>query len=235
MFKFPDLDTRKQHTKKVIQKYESLLNKITKNKKVKVNITYILHLLFVVLPCFILVFKQINIYFYISLIIWILIVSLHFYFNGCIFIRIERELMEDKTWKGIWTYIFYIFDYLKINVTSTLSNFIFILWGISFTLFVILKLLINNNPSILSKIIKIISMLLLIDLNETSFEIISNFISKLFFQKNILTSYSDIETSSCQPIVGNYGILFAIAIGFIFFTPYLDSSRKKKMNKIEKS
>ena len=210
MFRLPDLDIRKEHTKVVIQRYERFLDKIIKNKKIKANLTFFLHILIVVVPFFILIFRPVDIYFYISLILWILIVFLHFYFNGCIFIRIERELMEDKTWKGIWTYIFYIFDYFKISVTNNISNYLFISWGVNFTIFILFKLLLHVYPSIISYIIKWISM--------------------LFLQKNITISYSDVETNVEQLTVGNYGIIFAIAIGSIFFTPYLDTLCKRKID-----
>jgi hypothetical protein len=145
----PDLETRKRHTKQIIKNYGLFLEKITKNKTLKIYITYLIHILIVIFPLFIIVFKRIDLYFYISVILWILIMCFHFYFNGCIFIRIERELMEDKTWKGIWTPLFYILNIFNVETTSNLANSIFICWGILLTMFIFLKLLFQYEPSIL--------------------------------------------------------------------------------------
>jgi len=145
----PNLETRKEHTTYIIERYNSFLEKITKNNNLKIYITVFIHLIIVTLPVFVIIFKQVDIYFYISVILWLCIMSFHFYFKGCIFIRIERYLMKDKTWKGIWNFIFYIFEMLNIEITKNLENSIFICWGILFTLFIFLKLLFHYEPSIL--------------------------------------------------------------------------------------
>jgi len=230
MFNIPDLDTRKQHTTYVIQTYNKFLDKITKNKNVKLNITFFFHSLFVIIPLFILIFSSIDIYFYISFILWILIVLLHFYFNSCIFVRIERELMEDKTWKGIWTYLFNTLEYFNINITKQFANFIFMTCGFLFTHSIFIKLLIHFKPSLVMEIMEKLNKSLSINLNPSWIEYILNTIIKIFFQKNIL-NLSSVENSQKQSNIVGYGILFVFMLTFIFFTPYVNNMFKKKMIK----
>jgi hypothetical protein len=140
MFKTPDLVVRKQHTKYIIEKYQTYIQKLFTETNFQIYATYFLHGIIVFLPFYILLFKSLNIYFYISLIVWVIIIFLHLYFNGCIFIRIERELTKNKKWKGIWTYLFDFLEFIGITVTDKLANNIFICWGIIFSLFIFLKI-----------------------------------------------------------------------------------------------
>lgn len=126
MFTIPDLNTRKKHTKYLIKKFDESTGKIIENSKLRGKILYYFHCFIVSTIFLIILFGSINVYFFISLALWIIIMLLHLYFGGCIFIRIERELFDDKSWKGIWTYIFNILEHYGYTITDNISNNIFI-------------------------------------------------------------------------------------------------------------
>lgn len=141
MFNNLDLEHRKNYTNSIIQTYIRLLKNITNNQTFNVNITTFFHILIVILPSYLLIVKPVHtIYFYISLVIWVLIILSNLYFNGCIFIRIEQELISDKTWKGPWVYLFSLLKLFNINVTPTISTYIFISGGILFLTLLLFKI-----------------------------------------------------------------------------------------------
>jgi len=140
MFKIPDLDTRINHTKYLINNFDKLTDKIIKDKKIKGGILYFFHSCLVISVFLILLFGSINIYFYISLLIWIIIMILHIYFGGCIFIRIERELLDNKSWKGLWTHIFDFLEYMGYEITNDFSNNIFICVAIIICFVIFIKM-----------------------------------------------------------------------------------------------
>lgn len=141
MFKIPDLDTRKTHTKYLINKFDKLTEKITQDKKIKGCILYFFHSCLVIPVILTLLFGSINIYFYISLLIWIIIMFLHVYFGGCIFIRIERELLDNKSWKGFWTHIFDFLEYMGYEITNDFSNNIFVCMSIIICFVIFIKMI----------------------------------------------------------------------------------------------
>lgn len=141
MFKIPNLDDRKNHTKYIINKFDNYTSKIIKNKKLRGKLLHYFHIFFVGIIFLIILFGPINIYFFISLLIWIVIMLLHIYFGGCIFIRIERELLDDKSWKGIWSYFFNMLEYYGYKFTHNISNSIFICIGILISFIFFIKII----------------------------------------------------------------------------------------------
>lgn len=66
---------------------------------------------------------------------------LHIYFGGCIFIRIERELLDNKSWKGIWTHIFDFLEYMGYEITNDFSNNIFVCMAIIICFVIFIKMI----------------------------------------------------------------------------------------------
>lgn len=135
----PNVDTRKEHTKYLINVFDKLSERIISDKKTRGYILFTFHFVLVYSALLIIFFSKLNIYFYISSLLWIIIVYLHIYFGGCIFIRIERELLDDKSWKGIWTYLFYTLEYIGYKLSDKDINNIFIFTGIIISFIVFLK------------------------------------------------------------------------------------------------
>ena len=78
--------------------------------------------------------------FYLTVLCWIIVILCHFYFNGCILIRIERYLWDTKTWYGQWTPLYNLLKKYDIELTKNLLNNLFICGGIILTIFIILKI-----------------------------------------------------------------------------------------------
>jgi len=139
----PDIETRKKHTDLIVEKTSEYLNKITNNGNISGNIVLMLHWSIVSISMLYLVVGKINIYFYLSMAFWFIIMILHLYFHGCICIKIERNLWNKKDWKGPWGYLIKILEMMNVEITNKLLNNIFNCWGILFTMFILLKIIYN--------------------------------------------------------------------------------------------
>ena len=56
--------------------------------------------------------------------LWLFLVSCHFLFNGCILVRLERNLFESKEWYNVWYLLFYFADLIGYPLSH--GNFIII-------------------------------------------------------------------------------------------------------------
>jgi len=123
MFSFPftDIETRKNHTKLVIKNASEFLNSITNNANISGYILLYIHILLVGLPLIYIFIGSVNIYYYLSVLFWLFIMVLHFYFHGCIFTKIERNLWDSKKWYGPWTYLWHGFNGLGIETVEILQ------------------------------------------------------------------------------------------------------------------
>jgi len=139
----PDIETRINHTNWVVEKTSEYLNKFTNDSNVSGNILLIIHWTIVSFSMLYILLGQINIYFYVSVLIWFVIMILHFYFHGCICIKIERNLWNMKEWKGPWGYLIKLLELMNVEMTNKLLNNIFNCWGILFTMFILLKIIYN--------------------------------------------------------------------------------------------
>jgi len=136
-----DIETRKKITKLIIRVVKETMYKFNSNHIMNGFYVLLVHWILCAIPSFIIITGEMNIYFYLSSLCWLIIFAAHLYFKGCIFTRIERELWQDKTWHGPWVFPFKILETTSVNVTPNLSNNIFICWGIILTIFVFLKVL----------------------------------------------------------------------------------------------
>lgn len=145
MFPFPNIETRKQHTKIAVKKSSEFLNIITNSPNKSAYILLYIHVILVGLPLIYIFIGNVNIYYYLSVLFWLLIMSLHFYFHGCIFTKIERYLWNSKEWYGPWTYIWQGFNFLGVEITGKFADNIFICWGTFLILFITLKFIYSIN------------------------------------------------------------------------------------------
>ena len=101
------LETRKKVTKETIRIIENMFLKLTDSKINAALLLISLHYFLVSLTVAHIYFGNKNIYFYISVVIYLLIVILHFYFNGCILTKTERALLNNNEWYGPPSIILY--------------------------------------------------------------------------------------------------------------------------------
>lgn len=146
------IDKRKQYTKIIIQKMRDWLYKISGDDIISAYILILFHWFITGIAIAYIIFGSIDKWFIISILIWSLMVLMHFYFNGCIFVRVEKALMESgnsngnsnsastEKWWGPWIFPFTLLEkYFNIKMTGRLANNIFICWGILFSAFILLK------------------------------------------------------------------------------------------------
>lgn len=157
MDNFFSLDNRKKNTKiicnNIILFLNNITNNITNNKRYTFLILILIHYFIVLIPFYFVIFSKIDYKFYISIILVFLIFILHFYFNGCIFIRVERKLLNDKNWYGIWNIIFIPLKYLGFEINSNLINNIFICVGIFIIFFIFIKIIFYEQITLILNLI----------------------------------------------------------------------------------
>tara|TARA_B100002019_G_C21174237_1_gene550181 strand:+ start:339 stop:803 length:465 start_codon:yes stop_codon:yes gene_type:complete len=56
--------------------------------------------------------------------VWLFMVFCHFVFNGCILVRLERNLFESKEWYNVWYLLFYFAELIGYPLSH--SNFLII-------------------------------------------------------------------------------------------------------------
>jgi hypothetical protein len=101
------INKRKEITNNIFIFFEKKLFQITKDNNKSGYITMIFHysIIFII---FNLLFSKNTNKFYSGTILWTIITFFHLFFNGCIFIRLERYLWKDSMWVGPWNIILYI-------------------------------------------------------------------------------------------------------------------------------
>ena len=143
MFFFHDLETRKKNTNYIVKSATDFSNIFTSNKKASGIFLSTIHITVTIMAGLYLIFStKIDYLFYACLLLWISICTLHFYFNGCIVIRIERELLDDKQWYAGWTPLFILAEkQFNRKIPTKLANNIFICVGILIWSIIFLKFL----------------------------------------------------------------------------------------------
>lgn len=139
----PDLETRKSHTKYLTTSLSNFLDYFTTNSETKAYIVIFIHSLLILPASGYILFGKINKIYYAFIVELLIIFLLHFYFNGCILIRIEREFFNDKDWFGQWTIPFLILKKMGMELTPRFINNLFICYAILLSLFVSLRLAFN--------------------------------------------------------------------------------------------
>jgi hypothetical protein len=137
------LEERKQHTKYLTEKTKQFLFKITNNDTMSAYYLIIFHWVITGIPLMYIIFGDVNLFYYLSCLLWICICIIHFYFAGCICTRIERKLWNANDWWGPWIFYFTPLELIGIQITTNLANNIFICWGICLAVIALLKILYN--------------------------------------------------------------------------------------------
>lgn len=141
MYNFSDTKT---NTSNFINYTKNQLYELTGNHKISGTIIFIIHFILGGSTLLFLLFGSTKSDFYlISMITWIIIFILHVYFKGCIFVKLERVLWDNKNWYGPWTLPFYFIEFFGIKINGKNSNAIFIGWGLLLSIFVLYKIFVS--------------------------------------------------------------------------------------------
>lgn len=136
-----NLESRKQVTKFIISITEKVLNQITNyNQSFNGMIVFGIHA-FLFISTLIIFFSKKFILFNIAVFLCIMIVIGHFYFGGCIFIRLERHFFNTKNWWGPWMLGFIPLQCIGIKITPELANYTFMAWGLLSIIYILLRYL----------------------------------------------------------------------------------------------
>ena len=95
-----ELEKRKENTKWSVKKLEDIFLIFTNKREYAGLILVGVHYLVLTGSIAYIFFGDIDIYYYISSSFYLFVACLHYYYNGCIFTRTERSLLDSKTWYG---------------------------------------------------------------------------------------------------------------------------------------
>ena len=100
--------------------------------------------------------------YYLYTIIWIIVIYSNYYFHGCILTRIEQYVLQDKTWAGHISILFYpLHLFYKPNI-QIMNDYIKYFWCAPISTTIILKYLFED--SIINKCIGLCLMTIFIPL-----------------------------------------------------------------------
>ena len=134
-----NLESRKKNTNFIINYTEKILNQITNNNQyLNGVIIFAIHALLLILTL-IMFFSKNKVLFNIAVIFCIFIILGHFYFGGCIFIRMERYFFNTKNWWGPWMVLFTPLQCFGVAITPKLANQIFISWGCLLMIYILVQ------------------------------------------------------------------------------------------------
>jgi hypothetical protein len=136
---------RKKKYKDLLIFFEKILFKLTKNNALSGFLVYFLHVGFCSIALFYIFLGDIDIFFYISVFIWLLIFAFHFYFKGCILVKLERHLWNTKEWYGPWVILFTPLKFFNIKLTKNTSENIFVVYGILILIYILFRIFTEQN------------------------------------------------------------------------------------------
>jgi len=114
-----EITERKKLANNIFRFFERMLLKITDSNSTSGYIVAIFHYSLVFIAFMLILSKHIA-RFVLGSFLWSGIVLLHTFFNGCIFIRMERYLWKTKTWYGPWHIPLLLLDKIfNINPNNT--------------------------------------------------------------------------------------------------------------------
>jgi|AACY02.1.fsa_nt_gi hypothetical protein len=121
MFNVFNTEDRKQYTKDKINKIAYLLVSIFKSENLAAwYVVFFLHYIPHAIIFSLFLYYPFNLSFSI---VWLVGLVLHLFFNGCIHIRLERNLFNDKKWSGPY-HILENFD-IELN-TETMNKYLYV-------------------------------------------------------------------------------------------------------------
>ena len=132
-------ESDKQKMKALLNTIEKeMYNKIYPNNTINGFIVLLIHWSIVGWAALYIFFGEVNIYFFISTIIWLIIFSLHIYFRGCILTKIEKHLWKAKDWSGPWSLPMKILENNNIHPANIKHMYVY--WACSLIIFICLKI-----------------------------------------------------------------------------------------------
>ena len=173
------LETRKKNTVLVVTTVSKIILDNFNNKIVSAYLLVGSHIsitLFVIVK---LINSDVVSWYYLYTIIWICIIFSNYYFHGCILARIEQRVLQDNTWTGPASLLFYPLHLFYKPNTQIMNDYIKYFWCAPICSIIILKYLFEDW--IVNKFIGICLMTIFIPLLfiYSQSDIICNHINKI--------------------------------------------------------
>ena len=127
IFKIKDIyimfneSSRKKNLQLVLNKMKDFLYFFTKNDKLSALLVIMFHYVPILYLFYIGLTTDNVLIFKILSILYFLLIGLYFYFNGCILLKLERMLLNNKKWYGLYG----ILSYTGFNINNKMVKFIF--------------------------------------------------------------------------------------------------------------
>jgi NAD(P)-dependent dehydrogenase (short-subunit alcohol dehydrogenase family) len=175
-----NLDNRKNNTNFIIDIVSNIFLYLINNKTFSGYLLVFLHSFFGIFIIYNLIVKDIGILYYIYTIIWIIVIFSNYYFHGCILVKVEQKLFQDKSWIGPINMLFYFLHLFYKPDKNILNNFIKYFICAPVSTLIILKYIFNNNWT--TKLIGAILMIILIPLLfiYSQYNIFDNILFKIY-------------------------------------------------------
>ena len=104
---------------------------------------FIIHILLAVFFYLYLLFGKINIFYYLLVVVWVGVMSMHFYFKGCLLTKIERNSWKSTDWEGPWTLLFSLLKKNELDLSNNFKTNIYICFGIIISIIIVTRIVFN--------------------------------------------------------------------------------------------
>jgi hypothetical protein len=154
-----DLENRKKYTKYITETISNIILTIFRNRCLAGSLFVLFHILSTLLVIYSLIYDEIVSYYYSYSFIWIIVIYSNYYFNGCILSRIEKHILQNKTWAGPINLMLYPLHLFYKPDKQIMNDYIKFFWVTPVSLFIILKYLFEDN--LLNKMVGLLFITLL--------------------------------------------------------------------------
>jgi len=145
IFSIFDLENRKKYTKIIIQTISNIMIKVFDNKIVAGSLFILIHIVSVLFVIYSIINDKVVSYYHAYSFFWIIIIYSNYYFNGCILSRIEKHILQNKTWAGPINLMLYPLHLFYKPDKQIMNDYIKFFWVTPVSSFIILKYLFEDN------------------------------------------------------------------------------------------
>ncbi len=156
------LETRKKYTTFIIDTISSSILAGINNNFVAGTIFVFCHMNAITYMLYNLIYSEVGGIYYFYTIIWIFVIYSNYYFHGCILAKIEQNILQDKTWAGPISILFYPLHLFYEPNKQIMNDYIKYFWCTPISTAIICKYLLED--CIVNKCIGLILMTIFIPL-----------------------------------------------------------------------
>ena len=156
------LETRKKYTNLIVDTISSSILSVINNNFIAGTIFIFCHMNSVTYMVYNLIYAEVDSMYYFYTITWIIVIYSNYYFHGCILAKIEQNVLQNKTWVGPISILFYPLHLFFKPDKLIMNEYIKYFWCAPISTTIICKYLLED--SIINKFIGLILMTIFIPL-----------------------------------------------------------------------